>query len=207
MDHFEQFRTVDDATNFKLLPTVPSSNWRKELRSLWCCLKVRGHLVADLDPMQIKFGNGTLFYNRQGQPDTNVVRDYLIQIESKTLHYQLYTNILFWSKVLSQKPENFSRKHYHDAYGKTFLSLWRWSRKDHRMVWFANINDVIVCSRLWTVTVTLFYRPIRRLWKHFWSLNILLVSKGYSVTWPSLTKYWRTELLALKNKTRVEMKI
>lgn len=45
--------------------------------------KVRGHLVADLDPLQINFGNGTLFYNRQGQPDPSVVRDYMINIESK----------------------------------------------------------------------------------------------------------------------------
>ncbi|KAK6641841.1 hypothetical protein RUM44_013559 [Polyplax serrata] len=43
--------------------------------------QVRGHLVADLDPIEIKFGNGTLFYNRHGQPDPSVVRDYLIQIE------------------------------------------------------------------------------------------------------------------------------
>lgn len=51
---------------------------------MFVVLKVRGHLVADLDPIQIKFGNGTLFYNRHGQPDPSVVRDYLIRIESKT---------------------------------------------------------------------------------------------------------------------------
>lgn len=46
--------------------------------------KGRGHLVADLDPLQINFGNGTLFYNRAGQPDPSVVRNYMINIESKT---------------------------------------------------------------------------------------------------------------------------
>ncbi|KAK6633424.1 hypothetical protein RUM44_004027 [Polyplax serrata] len=39
--------------------------------------QVRGHLVADLDPLRIKFGNQSLFYDRQGQPDKKVVRTYL----------------------------------------------------------------------------------------------------------------------------------
>lgn len=64
-------------------------NWmetrRLEIFKLFVILKVRGHLVADLDPIEIKFGNGTLFYNRHGQPDPSVVRDYLIQIERKII--------------------------------------------------------------------------------------------------------------------------
>lgn len=39
--------------------------------------QVRGHLVADLDPLRIKFGDTSLFYNRHGQPDPKVVRTYL----------------------------------------------------------------------------------------------------------------------------------
>lgn len=98
--------------------------------------KVRGHLVADLDPLQIKFGNGTLFYNRHGQPDESVVRDYLIQIESKTLIQNLYTNMLYlFGKIcfrisfpsktyVENKPSKTIRKHIfiHKLYSLIFYT-------------------------------------------------------------------------------------
>ena len=52
--------------------------------------QARGHLVADLDPLQIKFGNTSLFYDRQGKPDQKVVRTYLSENWQNDMNRECY---------------------------------------------------------------------------------------------------------------------
>lgn len=71
------------------------------IQSLIRGYQVRGHLVANLDPLQIKFGNTSLFYDRQGKPSETVIRDYLLPLEKEedmNKHYVIPSSMCFITK-------------------------------------------------------------------------------------------------------------